>query len=148
MRWAAAALARRLLLIRLLVHRHARLGVEELLQEGQLAALRRRRACLERDDATVSQAEMLEVCDLAVLVEIDRQNRARFYDRREERHGLLDARDIVPGVTRPQGRETGRRRRVAQALLDACLGVGSDADLGFQRRVGQIAALIDDRGAA
>jgi len=50
--------------------RYARCGVEELLQEGELATARRSRSQLEGDHVSVLEAEMLKIADLAVLVEM------------------------------------------------------------------------------
>src|SRR5215469_16822192 len=120
MRAARRALSLSRILFLLSRARNARRGVEELLEEGELAALGGRRSCLERDDMSVPQAVVLQVCDLAVFVEIDREDRARLDGGREERHGLLDARDIVPGVVSGRGLAKGRLGRgIAEPLLDA-----------------------------
>jgi hypothetical protein len=88
-------------------------------------------------------------CRKVSLVEINGENGPRLNRGRKERDLLFDARYIIPGVA-AGGRRAERRlgRGKAEPLLDARLGVAADGDLGFELRVGQIAALIDDGRAA
>src|SRR4029077_9123822 len=81
----AAAAARCLLSLRRQgTDGYARRRVEQLLKEGQFAAACRRRAGFERDHMAVLEAEVPGVAHLAVLVEMNRQDRARLDLRIEE----------------------------------------------------------------
>jgi len=62
----------------------------------------------------------------------------------EEGDLLLDARNVVPGIT-VEGR---LRRGKAQPLLYARLGVLADSDRFLGVRIGQITARVRHRGAA
>jgi len=87
---------------------------------------------------------MMDVGDLAVLVEMDREHRARFDPRIEESDGLFAARDVIPGVAAEGGLGGG----IAEALLDRRLRVVADLDRRFADGIRQIAALVDDGRAA
>src|SRR6185437_13944364 len=136
-----SAAARVLLLVA--ADRHAGRCVEQLLQERHLAAARDGFAGFEIDDVTVFQAKMFEVADLAVLVEIDGEDGAGDHARLEKGNPLLSAGDVVPGVAA----ESRLRRRIAEAGLHRRLGVLVLLQGRFIGRIGQIAALADDRRA-
>src|SRR5579862_1146201 len=93
---------------------------------------------------SVFQAEMPRIDDLAILVEMDREDRTRFHLGIEESELLFHAGNVVPGV----GSEDCARRRIAKLRLDGRFRVGSCLDGGFTRRVGKITPLAYDRHAA
>ena len=78
--------------------RDARRRVEQLVQEGELAALGRRHAGFECDDVAVAQSVVLEIGDFSILVEIDGENRTRLDGRTEERDLFFNAGNVIPGV--------------------------------------------------
>ncbi len=92
---------------------------------------------------------MLEVRNLAVLVEVDCKDGALLHGWREEGDGLLDTGNIVPGIASGlHAAEGGLGRWIAQALLNRGLGVVANRDLGFNLGVRQVTALIDHGCAA
>ena len=124
--------------------RHTWRRVEQLLQEGEFAALCRRLPRLEGKDMTVFQTVMPDVRNLALLVEMNREDRAVFDARIKERDPLFDAGNIIPGIAA----EGGLRGGIAQPVLYRRFRIGSYADGGFADRIGQISTLADDRCAA
>src|SRR5689334_7294831 len=67
----------------------ARRRLEQFLQEGGLAAARRRLARLEGDHMAILQAVMAHIRHLVGLVEIDRQHLTPQHRRREESNLLF-----------------------------------------------------------
>src|SRR5271170_5134333 len=120
--------------------RHTGRRVEELLQERQFLAFRRRLARFEGDDMAVFQAIMADIRNAAILVEVHSEDGTRFDARIEEGDLLFDAGNVVPGI-RPEGRLC---RGIAQMLLDGRLVVRANPDRCLADGVGQIAALIEN----
>jgi hypothetical protein len=120
----------------------ARHRVEELLQDRERAAARRCLARLEIDDTAIGQRVVLNAHHLSVAAEFDGQDISLGGARREERVLLNLRGDVVPRVA-AEGRE---RRGLAELHRHHVLGVRADLDVADCFLVGDIAALVLDRG--